>query len=66
MSRRGKCTDNAPIESFFGYFKCEVAYKDCKTIQELKSRDDEDMIYYLCIRPQMHKQKMTPQVGNSI
>ena len=23
MSRVGKCIDNAPIESFFGHFKCE-------------------------------------------
>ncbi len=60
MSRRGKCTDNAPIESFFGHFKCEVAYEDCKSIQELKSIVKDYMIYYNYERPQIHKQKMTP------
>ena len=25
MSRRGDCWDNAPVESFFGRLKCEVA-----------------------------------------
>ncbi len=60
MSRRGKCTDNAPIESFFGHFKCEVAYEDCKNIQDLKQIVDDYMIYYNYERPQVHKQKMTP------
>ena len=60
MSRRGKCTDNAPIESFFGHFKCEVAYEDCKNMEELKSIVDDYMLYYNYERPQMDKQKMTP------
>lgn len=59
MSRRGKCTDNAPIESFFGHFKCEVAYEDCKSLDELKKLVDEYMIYYNYERPQIHT-KMTP------
>jgi putative transposase len=45
MSRREKCTDNAPIESFFGHFKYEVAYEDCKNLEELKSIVDEYMLY---------------------
>lgn len=60
MSRRGKCTDNAPIEPFFGHFKCEVAYEDCTNIQDLKAIVDDYMLYYNYERPQMHKQKMTP------
>lgn len=60
MSRRGKCTDNAPIESFFGHFKCEVAYEDCTNLKELKAIVDDYMLYYNYERPQMHKQKMTP------
>ncbi len=60
MSRRGKCTDNAPIESFFGLLKCEVAYEDCKNIYDLKLLIDDYMLYYNYERPQMYKQKMTP------
>ena len=60
MSRRGKCTDNAPIESFFGHFKCEVAYESCTNMSELVSIIDEYMVYYNYERPQVHKQKMTP------
>ncbi len=60
MSRRGKCTDNAPIESFFGHFKCEVAYEDCNNLKDLKAIVDDYMLYYNYERPQMHKQKMTP------
>ncbi len=60
MSRRGKCTDNAPIESFFGHFKCEVAYEECDNISQLKKIVDDYMLYYNYERPQIHKQKMTP------
>ncbi len=62
MSRRGKCTDNAPIESFFGHFKCEVAYEGCTNAVELISIIDDYMVYYNHERPQVHKQKMTPHV----
>ncbi len=60
MSRRGKCTDNTPIESFFGHFKCEEAYEDCKSIKELEIIVDDYKLYYNNERPQMHKLKMTP------
>ncbi|WOO91894.1 IS3 family transposase [Mollicutes bacterium LVI A0078] len=60
MSHRGKSTDNAPIESFFGHFKCGVAYEDCNNITDLKAIVDDYMLYYNYERPQMHKQKMTP------
>lgn len=36
MSRRGNCWDNAPMESFFGHFKDEVDFKNCKTLEDLK------------------------------
>ncbi len=60
MSRRGKCTDNAPIESFFRHFKCEVAYEDWTNIEELKKIVDEYMLYYNYERPQIQRNKMTP------
>lgn len=44
MSRRGKCTYNAPIESFFGNIKCEVAYEDCTNLNELKAIIDDYML----------------------
>ncbi len=62
MSRRGKCTDNAPIESFFGHFKCEVAYEHCINMSELLSIIDEYMVYFNYERPQVHKQKLTHHV----
>jgi len=46
MSRKGNCLDNAPIESFFGHFKDEVDYKDCRTFEELKAKVAEYMQYY--------------------
>lgn len=35
MSRRVNCIDNAPMESFFGHFKDEVDYRNCKSFEEL-------------------------------
>ena len=36
MSRRGNCIDNAPIESFFGYFKDDVDFKQATSLSKLK------------------------------
>jgi len=60
MSRKGNCIDNAPIESFFGHFKDEIDYTDCKTFEALKQRIDEYMDYYNNHRPQWSLNKMTP------
>jgi putative transposase len=60
MSRKGDCIDNAPIESFFGHLKDEVAYKTAQTFQELYEMITMYMEYYNCERRQWDKQKMTP------
>jgi len=60
MSRKANCIDNAPIESFFGHFKDEVDYKDCKTFEELRQLIENYMRYYNYERAQWGKKKMTP------
>lgn len=60
MSRKGNCLDNAPIESFFGHFKDEVDYKQCKTLEELRMLTDEYIKYYNNERYQWNLNKMTP------
>ncbi|RKD25135.1 transposase [Ammoniphilus oxalaticus] len=47
MSRVGNCIDNAPMESFFGHFKCECYdLKNYKTYEELKKDIDEYIRFY--------------------
>lgn len=47
MSRVGKCIDNAPIESFFGHFKCEsYDLKQYKSYEELVADIDRYMRFY--------------------
>jgi putative transposase len=60
MSRKGNCIDNAPMESFFGHFKDEVDFKDCKTFDELRSKIAEYIQYYNNERQQWNLKKMTP------
>lgn len=60
MSRRGNCIDNCPIESFFGHFKDDIDYGDCKTFEELNLRIKEYMEYYNNERQQWGLKKMTP------
>ena len=60
MSRKGNCTDNAPIESFFGHLKDEVDYKHCRTFEELNLLIEEYMRYYNNQRQQWKLKKMTP------
>lgn len=60
MSRKGNCIDNAPIESFFGHLKDEVAYNTAKTFDELHAMIEVYMEYYNGERRQWDKQKMTP------
>jgi len=60
MSRKGKCTDNGPMESFFGHFKDEVEYKSCQSFEELKQLTATYMSYYNTERRQWNLNKMTP------
>jgi putative transposase len=60
MSRKANCIDNAPVESFFGHFKDEVDYKDCKTFEELRQFIENYIHYYNHERAQWGKKKMTP------
>jgi transposase InsO family protein len=60
MSRKANCIDNAPVESFFGHFKDEVEYKNCRTIEELRLLIEKYIGYYNTERPQWTKNKMTP------
>ena len=60
MSRKGNCIDNSPIESFFGHFKDDIDYADCKTFEELRLRIGEYMKYYNNERQQWGLKKMTP------
>lgn len=60
MSRKGNCTDNAPMESFFGHLKDDIDYNDCKTLEELKFATEKYIEYYNNERPQWNIKKMTP------
>ena len=60
MSRKGNCIDNAPMESFFGHFKDDVDYKDCKTYEELSLLVTKYIKYYNNKRYQWDLKKMTP------
>lgn len=60
MSRKGNCIDNAKIETFFGHFKDEIDYKNCKTFEELGAVIDEYMKNYNTTRRQWELKKMTP------
>lgn len=47
MSRIGNCIDYAPIESFFGHFKCEkYDLKKYRTFEELEKDIDENIKFY--------------------
>ena len=60
MSRRGNCWDNAPQESFFGHFKDESGYKNCRNLEELRQKVDEYGVYYNAERRIWSRGKMTP------
>jgi transposase InsO family protein len=60
MSRKGKCIDNAPIESFFGHMKDELEFRSCVNFQELYIKVKEYMQYYNHRRYQWGLKKMTP------
>ena len=60
MSRRGNCWDNAPQESFFGHFKDECRYYECKTLAELRCAVHEYGVYYNQDRRMWARKHMTP------
>lgn len=61
MSRVGKCIDNAPIESFFGHFKCEsYDLKQYKTYEELTEDIDRYIKFYNEERYQMKLNSLAP------
>lgn len=61
MSARGRCTDNGPMESFFGHLKDEVDYENCTSLSEVQKVIDEYMIYYNQQRKQWNRKRMTPE-----
>lgn len=60
MSRRGNCWDNAPQEAFFGHFKDESGYEKCTTLEELRDKAAEYMLYYNTERKIWERGRMTP------
>lgn len=60
MSKRGNCQDNAPQESFFGHFKDECKYADCKDICELRALITKYADYYNHERRMWERGRMTP------
>ena len=60
MSRKGKCIDNAPTESFFGHFKDEVDLKECISFDDLRYHITQYLNYYNNHRYQWNLKKMTP------
>lgn len=60
MSAKGKCIDNAPVESFFGHMKDELDYKWCRSFEELRLVIARYMRYYNQERKQWTRKKMTP------
>lgn len=60
MSRKWKCIDNAPTESFFGHMKDELDLKSCSTFEELEKHIENYIFFYNNHRPQWTKKKMTP------
>ena len=60
MSGKGKCIDNAPIESFFGHLKDELDYQFCQSFEQLRLAIDEYMRYYNYERKQWTRNRLTP------
>ena len=60
MSGKGKCIDNAPIESFFGHLKDELDCELCQSFEDLRLKIEEYMRYYNHERKQWTRNKMTP------
>jgi transposase InsO family protein len=48
------------MESFFGHFKDDIDYADCKTFEEVKLATGKYIEYYNNERQQWKLKKMTP------
>lgn len=60
MSRRASPLDNAPIESFFGHFKCEAIYPaGLRSIEEVPAAIDQYIDFYNNERPHSAKAQET-------
>ena len=46
MSRRGNCWDNASQESFFGYMKDEINFKELQSLTDVIVAIDDYLDYY--------------------
>lgn len=60
MSRRGKCVDNAPIESFFEHLKDELNFNKLETYEDVVEVINNYVYKYNHLRPQWALKKMTP------
>ncbi|WP_086413079.1 IS3 family transposase [Bacillus thuringiensis] len=60
MSRRDKCLDNVPMESFFGHMKDGLDYRDCQTFESLEHNIKDYMEEYKYNRYQRTLKKMAP------
>ncbi|GIP62837.1 hypothetical protein J32TS6_13920 [Virgibacillus pantothenticus] len=61
MSRVGNCIDNAPIESFFGHFKCEsYDLKNYKNFEALEKDIDKYITFYNEERYQKRLNSLAP------
>lgn len=60
MSRRGRCVDNAPFETFFGHMKDEVNFRELGTYEEVVETIHKYIYHYNNTRPQWTLKKMTP------
>ena len=61
-SRRGKCWDNAPQETFFGHMKDHLMERieGAKKFQQIQVAVDDYMDYYNNERCQWNLKKLTP------
>jgi len=60
MSRKGNCLDNAPTESGHGHLKDWFDFRECLTIEAIKTEVNRVVHYFNEERPQWHRKKMTP------
>ena len=60
MSRKGKCWDNAPQESFFGHMKDEIDISGCQAFDEVEAVIDDWMDYYNNERYQWQLARLAP------
>jgi len=60
MSARGRCVDNAPIETFWGHMKDEINFNIIETYEDVIDVINKHIYNYNHSRPQWTLKKMTP------